>query len=269
MNFFNKNTKPQRYRIEEEPYSKKILKFIIIMVSLFLLTVLTLIIFEFSMDQYNKETNFETTGSAVSTKEIKPNIASYDFGSYNLACDWRLVVVNKYNEIPDNYNTNLCEFSDKMVDSRIKNDLDSLINDAKKDNINIWLSSGYRSFDEQTTLFDAEVVSNINSGHDNVEALSLAEKLVAKPRKSEHHTGLAIDINGVEDSFKDTEAFKWMCKNCDNYGFILRYPEEKTSITGINFEPWHFRYVGVYHAKAMKNLDMCLEEYVYSLIKQS
>ena len=120
MNFFNKNTKPQRYRIEEEPYSKKILKFIIIMVSLFLLTVLTLIIFEFSMDQYNKETNFETTSSTVSTKEIKPNISSYDFGSYNLACDWRLVVVNKYNEIPDNYKDkfNLLRSLTNVRDSR-------------------------------------------------------------------------------------------------------------------------------------------------------
>lgn len=267
MNFIGNKTKPHRYRNSDKPSFKKILKLVIIIAALIFLIILALLIFEYSLDQYNKEDIPQTTNNSTYIEPVAQDISSFDFGSYNLACDWRLVVVNKYNEIPDNYNPNLCEFYDKTIDSRIKNDLEALISDAKKDNIDIWISSGYRSFDEQTSLFDAEVLSNITSGYDNVQALSLAERLVARPRKSEHHTGLAIDINGVQDSFKDTDAFKWMCSHCYDYGFILRYPEEKSNITGINFEPWHFRYVGVYHAKAIKNLDMCLEEYVYSLIK--
>ena len=74
--------------------------------------------------------------------------------------------------------------------------------------------------------------------------------------------GLAVDINSVEVSFEDTKAFRWLQENAADYGFILRYPKDKQSITKIIYEPWHYRYVGVKHATAMNELDMCMEEYI-------
>lgn len=266
MRFNSKKVAKRHYKNDKSTLDK-VFRVFNISAALCLIIIFAIFSFCIYIDQINQDipqNNFENTAY---TEEPYDNIASFDFGSYNLACDWRLVVVNKYNELPDNYSEHLCEFSEKLIDSRIKNDLESMIFDAKKDGVDICLSCGYRSIEEQACLFDAEVLANISLGFSNDEALTKAESLVLRPRKSEHHTGLAIDINGIEDSFKDTDAFDWMCEHCYDYGFILRYPKDKCDITGINFEPWHFRYVGVYHAKAIKNLDMCLEEYVYSQIK--
>ena len=94
------------------------------------------------------------------------------------------------------------------------------------------------------------------------EAEKKAATIVALPGTSEHHLGLAVDINSVETSFEDTAAFRWLQENAENYGFILRYPKDKQEITKIIYEPWHYRYVGVEHAKTINGLGMCFEEYV-------
>lgn len=87
-------------------------------------------------------------------------------------------------------------------------------------------------------------------------------KLINKPGASDHNLGLAVDFNNVDNNFKQTKGYKWLIKNAESYGFVLRYPEEKVRITGISYEPWHWRYVGKEHAKKMNELNMCLEEYV-------
>ena len=87
-------------------------------------------------------------------------------------------------------------------------------------------------------------------------------KIINKPGTSEHNLGLAVDFNYVNLDFEETESFKWLQKNAENYGFILRYKKEKEEITKVDYEPWHWRYVGEKHAKKMNELDMCLEEYV-------
>ena len=94
------------------------------------------------------------------------------------------------------------------------------------------------------------------------EAVEAADRAVQKPGYSEHNTGLAMDFNTVNDSFKNTNTYAWLMEHAEDYGFVLRYPEDKEDITGIMYEPWHFRYVGVEHAKKMNELHMCLEEYI-------
>ena len=94
------------------------------------------------------------------------------------------------------------------------------------------------------------------------EAKKVAATIVAVPGTSEHHIGLAVDFNSVEESFENTKAFRWLQENAEDYGFVMRYPKDKKSITKIIYEPWHYRYVGVEHAKAMNDLGLCMEEYL-------
>ena len=114
----------------------------------------------------------------------------------------------------------------------------------------------------------------MKQGMTRAEAEKKTEEYTARPKTSEHHTGLAIDITtdewesagkGLSISFENTDACKWLKANAHKYGFILRYPKEKESITKIKYEPWHFRYVGVEHATKIYNQGICLEEYIDSL----
>ncbi len=120
----------------------------------------------------------------------------------------------------------------------------------------VMVRSGYRSFDYQQELYEKELAS---TGEDS-------STLVAKAGYSEHHTGLAVDFttyNGSSYSDFDGEGdYEWIMENCYKYGIINRYPEGKESITLIDNEPWHFRYVGIPHAQVMYDYDMCLEEYI-------
>ena len=105
-------------------------------------------------------------------------------------------------------------------------------------------------------------------GKNEGEAKALTEQVINKPGYSEHNLGLAVDFNYVKDSFKDTKEYVWLIENAENYGFILRYPKEKESITKVSYEPWHWRFVGVEHARKINELGMCLEEYIEYLDKQ-
>ena len=122
--------------------------------------------------------------------------------------------------------------------------------------------SSYRTYSYQNTLYNNRVQRFINQGYNEADAKATAATIVAVPGSSEHHMGLAVDINEVEEKFENTNAFKWLQENAADYGFIMRYPKDKQNITKIIYEPWHYRYVGVEHAKNMNQLDMCLEEYI-------
>ena len=129
---------------------------------------------------------------------------------------------------------------------------------AKEDGLEIIIDSGYRSYDYQQVIWDKNVEE---------KGLEHAKKYVSIPGTSEHQTGLAIDIavyrNGVYDDNVDEtyKEYEWMINNAHKYGFILRYPKGKEDITGINFEPWHYRYVGYYLANELHDKDITLEEY--------
>jgi len=127
------------------------------------------------------------------------------------------------------------------------------------------LQSAYRPYQYQKALFDLKVKELAGKGHDNDTARTMASKSVAIPGTSEHQTGLAIDvsINGkLSEDFGSTEAGVWLKNNSDRYGFIVRYPKEKTNITQIVYEPWHLRYVGIPHAMYMRENNLCFEEYI-------
>lgn len=199
-----------------------------------------------------KAVSFETESSKL-----------YDFSDWNKKCPMEMKVINKDNPIPENMNVKTKVCRGKEINSVAYEDLNSMISDAKKDGILLWISSGYRDINLQTKLFnrrtEREKSKDIIS---NEEAAKRAAKVVAKPGTSEHNTGLAVDFNGVEDNFYKTKEYKWLMDNAHKYGFIERYQKKWKDCTGIIYEPWHFRYVGREHAPKIKESGLCLEKYV-------
>ena len=102
----------------------------------------------------------------------------------------------------------------------------------------------------------------MQQGKTREEAEQLTLRIINKPGTSEHNLGLAVDFNYVDYSFEETKGFRWLQENAEDYGFILRYRKDKESITKVDYEPWHWRYVGVENAKKINELNMCLEEYI-------
>ena len=140
---------------------------------------------------------------------------------------------------------------------------------AKADGIGKWqISAGYRSWDDQVNMLNSKVRSYQKSHKDwsSSKARRAALRTVAEPGCSEHHLGLAFDVNKKgASSFAGTKQSKWLNEHCWEYGFIIRYQKEKEKITGFEAEPWHIRYVGVEHALYMRDHDLCLEEYIQGL----
>ncbi len=141
-----------------------------------------------------------------------------------------------------------------LINEEVLNAFRKLQNDAKVFNYTFDIESGYRSYDYQEKIYNSLVKE---------KGFNYALRSVAKPGYSEHQTGLAFDLNSVEDSFANTDEGKWVKDNCYRYGLIIRYPKGKESITGYIYEPWHLRYVGVELAtKLYNNGDwITLEEY--------
>lgn len=179
-----------------------------------------------------------------------------------------LTIISEQTPLQDSYATELTEFDRGLkVDARAAENLKNMFSQAEKDGIYLLLCSGYRSVELQQELFDDKVKRVEETGKSHEEAVEIAKTEVAYPGTSEHHTGLAVDIvsfdhQELDNAFGDTVEGKWLAENAHKFGFVLRYPKEKESITGIIFEPWHYRYVGIDHAKSMKEQRLCLEEYV-------
>lgn len=194
---------------------------------------------------------------------------------------WYMVLANPDNEVSKEYISAVNKatinksFTDgkessKYLDSRVVEAYEAMCKAAKKDGISLKAVSAYRTYAYQENLYNKRVKRFMNEqGMSEEEAKKEAATRVAIPGTSEHHLGLAVDINSVETSFENTKAFKWLQKNAENYGFVLRYPKDKKAITKIIYEPWHYRYVGVEHAKEMNRLGLCLEEYIDLLNDQN
>ena len=180
--------------------------------------------------------------------------------------DWRLLLVNPQNPMPEGYTVNVVEYDDVEMDERICDAYKEMQRDAHENGYTLWISSAYRSVEKQQDLLDAEVSRHMREdGLSEEEALEKALQTMTVPGYSEHNTGLAIDLNGV--TAIEDEEYEWLCRHAADYGFILRYPQGKEAVTGIQFEAWHFRYVGQEHAQYMVQHDMCLEEYIAYLIE--
>lgn len=179
-----------------------------------------------------------------------------------------LVLVNDWTPLPEGWQVTPRMVDDEQVDLRMYDDLSSMFQAAAKDDVWFWVASGYRSVEEQEVILDRAIQENLQFGMSQKEAEQEALKTIARPGCSEHHTGLAVDLNDVSDDFEKTEAYRWLSQHGAEYGFVQRYKKEKATLTGIDNESWHYRYVGKKHAKEMERLDMCLEEYVEYLKKQ-
>lgn len=178
--------------------------------------------------------------------------------------DWRLVLVNSENPLPEDFSIELAKVNGtKEFDARAASELMEMLQAMKLSGAsNIWIQSAYRTPEYQENLYQNKVQDFIVMGKSRQDAEVLAAKWVNKSETSEHNLGLAVDFNNVKRDFENTKEFKWLVENAENYGFVLRYKREKQNITKVNYEPWHWRYVGKEYAKEMNSLDMCLEEYV-------
>ena len=181
--------------------------------------------------------------------------------------DWKLILVNKQHPIPDDYEFNLGTISGSMqCDERVISPLLDMLKAARADGVNLIVCSPYRDLGRQTMLFGNKVDRYMGGGMSYMDAYNLASQAVTVPGSSEHQIGLAIDIitdgySSLDEGFGETAAGKWLADNSAKYGFILRYPSGKEEITSIEYEPWHFRYVGVDAAGVITDNGLCLEEF--------
>lgn len=187
--------------------------------------------------------------------------------------EWNLILVNDKNPLPDTYTPRLKSLSNGLLfDERAVEQLNSMLAAAKREGLSPVVCSAYRSLEKQQNLFNNKVNKLMSKGLDAKEADIEARKTVSYPGRSEHNLGLAVDIVSLEyqilnEKQADTKEAKWLAKHCSEYGFILRYPKEKSDITGVAYEPWHFRYVGEVHAREIMKKGLCLEEYLYNNVK--
>jgi D-alanyl-D-alanine carboxypeptidase len=176
---------------------------------------------------------------------------------------WNLILVNKDNPVPDDYTVNLTDLSNgKQVDTRIYPALQKMFDDARSSGIDLFVREGYRTREEQQQIMDERIQEYQDQGCTYEEAEEKAREYVAVPGTSEHELGISVDINADSNVSSDEEVYSWLYDNAYKYGFVKRYPEDKTDITGINNEPWHYRFVGQKAALEMQEKDMCLEEYL-------
>lgn len=193
-----------------------------------------------------------------------PIAAALSADELNAGDGWMLLLVNSSNAIPDGYApTELTELSNgQSVDKRIYPSLQSMFDDARAQGVYPVVSSGYRTAKQQQSEMDDKIQEYIDDGKSEDEARTLAATYVAQVGYSEHEAGLAIDIVAKANKSDDDTVWAWMKEHCAEYGFILRYPEGKEGVTGMSYEPWHFRYVGVETAQKIMGAGITLEEYL-------
>lgn len=173
---------------------------------------------------------------------------------------WNLILVNRDHPIPEDWLVDPVELENRQtVDARIYEPLMQMFEAARSINLDRLpnVESGYRSMEKQQSLYDQKLSEFQNGGYSEEEARALTEKWVSVPGTSEHQLGIAVDISG-----EVYDIYAWLQENSWKYGFILRYPPDKTSITGVSGEEWHYRYVGVEASTEMHDKELCLEEYL-------
>ena len=176
--------------------------------------------------------------------------------------EWNLIVVNRWNELPEDYSVELTELSNgQKVDSRIYPYLQEMFDAARAEGIYPIVREGYRTAEEQQEILDDKIQTYINQGYSHVKAERTVKEWVALPGTSEHQLGIAVDINADKSKCSNEEVYAWLAENAYKYGFILRYPMGKQEITGTSYEPWHYRYVGIEAAYEINERGICLEEY--------
>lgn len=211
----------------------------------------------------------EEAEESVSVSEVQKQetvtLENY-WQSFHQMEDQLLVLVNGHIALPESFDPQLTFYDGVQVNELMYDSLYQMLKDAREDGADLWVASGYRDVREQEALLQEGIENRMKDyGLTEEEARENALKSFAKPGYSEHHTGLAVDFNGVNAAFQESYGYEWLSENAWKYGFVQRYPEDKTEITGIIFEPWHYRYVGREHAQKMTEEGICLEEYIVAL----
>lgn len=216
----------------------------------------------------------ETTTEIIketTTKKPTATIPAYIPGNTDYPDDtssWKLICLNKDryigSDVEKSISLSYVAGSGERMDSRAAAAYEDMYAAAANDGFYLTPCSGYRSYSTQKRLYYEFVNDYISQGYSQAEAEDLASKRRNPPGSSEHNIGICMDIICAASSadFENTEEYAWLCENAADYGFILRYPEDKVDITGVKFEPWHWRYVGVENAASIKASGLCLEEYL-------
>ena len=180
----------------------------------------------------------------------------------NSKAEWNLCLVNREYAIPKGYQPHLLKLSNgEKIDERIYPELQAMFDAARKAGLDLQAAYCYRTKQEQKEILDARIKAYQKQGYSHKQAKAQAESYVALPDHSEHQLGLAIDIQTKGDT--NAEAlYGWLETHAHEYGFIQRYPKEKTDITGFSYERWHYRYVGKQAAETIYHQDLTLEEYL-------
>lgn len=182
---------------------------------------------------------------------------------------WAYYLINAENPLSSDFTVGLDYVQGSfMLDERCAGYARQMIEDAAADGIELTVVSAYRSVQKQQENLESYTQRLMREGHSSREARQLAEKEIMLPYTSEHNAGLALDIltpdwwqthDDVTDDFENTEQFRWLSENAHKYGFIMRYPREYENVTKIIYEPWHYRFVGVYYAGKIKESGLPLE----------
>ena len=178
--------------------------------------------------------------------------------------DWRLLLVNRDHPMEEEFDGELTDLRyGQRVDSRIYPDLQEMFDEMRLSGLEPRVVQGYRTREEQEERFENKIKEYMGYGKSREEARKLAIQWVAEPGTSEHETGMCVDISSESgDNDSANEVWEWMDENCSRFGFIKRYPNGKSSITGIKGEPWHYRYVGAEAAQEITERGITLEEYL-------
>lgn len=178
---------------------------------------------------------------------------------------WELTLVNLQYRLPEDYKPTLkaaVEGSSVQLDERVAPFYAEMYAAAKADGCTLTPYSGYRTYARQQENFDRKVAYYVSQGLGETEAIAKTQTRILPAGASEHNMGFAMDIVSASADFISTKEFSWLSAHAHEYGFILRYPENKTDITGVMYEPWHWRFVGKEAAAEMQKSGQCLEEYL-------
>lgn len=219
-----------------------------------------------------EEKEATSSESPLSSSSVASVSSELESEPIDAAEDWRLVLVNSSNRLDGDYDVELANVNESyQLDARIVEDMKEMLAAAKADGYTLQICSAYRSTERSRVLYSNQINKFKAAGYSDEDAAVEAAKWVAPPGTSEHNTGLSADIVSgdyftkyaeLEHDFEKFDEFKWLYANCAKYGFVLRYPKDKQEITGITYEPWHYRYVGKENAQRIMDEGLCLEEFL-------
>ena len=207
----------------------------------------------------------KTSSESTSKYEYIYAYAGFNPSPADMSVPFNIILLNRDYVLPDGYTPKLAEAvkgSSVKLDYRVAPHYQEMYDAAKEDGITLTPVSGYRTYTRQKNNFENRIALLQNQGYSKKEATIKASEIILLPGTSEHNAGLAMDICSLSESFENTKESRWLQEHAHEYGFIMRYPKDKTDITKITYEPWHYRYVGVEVAAKIKSSGMVLEEYL-------